>query len=59
MTGASADALGADTVTEALISVGFPHDGQNFFELSLHNLKIPGQNGRRKHITEGSYLKQA
>ena len=38
MTGASDAAVGEERVTEALKRVGFPHDGQNFFELSLHIL---------------------
>lgn len=33
------DAPGAATVTDARSKVGFPHEGQNLFELSLHNLK--------------------
>lgn len=37
--GAFADASGAATVTDARSKVGFPHEGQNFFELSLHILK--------------------
>ena len=38
MTGALAAAPGAETVMDARRSVGFPHDGQNFFELSLQIL---------------------
>lgn len=38
MTGASAAAFGEESVTDALNSVGFPHEGQNCFELSLHIL---------------------
>ena len=36
--GASAAAFGEESVTGALNSVGFPHEGQNCFELSLHIL---------------------
>lgn len=39
MTGALEEALGEEMVTDALINVGFPQDGQNFFELSLQSLK--------------------
>lgn len=42
MTGASAEAFGAAIVTDARRSVGLPHEGQNFFELSLQIL-IPPQ----------------
>ena len=38
MIGASAAASGEESVTDALNSVGFPHEGQNCFELSLHIL---------------------
>ena len=36
--GAFVGASGAATVTDARSNVGFPHEGQNFFELSLHIL---------------------
>lgn len=36
--GALTSASGEAIVTDALSSVGFPHEGQNFFELSLQIL---------------------
>lgn len=39
MAGASEEAFGDAIVTEARISDGFPHEGQNCFEASLHILR--------------------
>jgi len=57
ITGAFADASGAATVTDARSKVGFPHEGQNFFELSLHILKWNVRNSRER--LEVAYLKHA
>jgi len=39
MAGALGDAVGVAIVTDARRRVGFPHEGQNFFEASLHILR--------------------
>lgn len=60
MAGVFGSAPGDANVTEARINVGLPHDGQNFFELSLHILEKRNQIKPRLNCNKiFTYLKQA